>query len=118
MTNDQMHDQQHHDHVVAINPAPIQMAKTTPQSFLEADLSEEMLKQNKPRVRGQVLRLKAHIQIRSRFTSNSRLAMFHVSGLCRDWHVVLVDVHCTNREATFLLEVPSSHTQHNQLEDT
>lgn len=96
-----MHDQQHQDDVMAINRAHLQVAKTSPQSLLDADQGEEVLKQDKARVRGQVLRFESNIQRGPGFTSNIGFAMFHLSGLRLDWHVVLVNVHCTNRETTF-----------------
>ena len=66
---------------MAVNWVALHVAKTSPQALLEADLGEEVLEQDKTRVRRQVLRFEAHIQIRPGFTSNIGLAMFHVSGL-------------------------------------
>jgi hypothetical protein len=82
--------------------APLQMAKTSLQSLLDTDQREEVLKENKARVRSQVLRFEPNIQSGPDFTSNLCFAMFHVSGLHLDWYGVLVNVHCTNPETTFL----------------
>ena len=101
VANDQMHDQQHQDHVMAVNRAHLQVAKTSPQPLLDAYQGEEVLKQDKTRVRSQVLRLESNLQSGPGFTSNSCFAMFHVSGLRIDCHVVLVNVLCTNQETTF-----------------
>jgi len=102
VANDQMHNQQHQDHVMAVNRAHLQVAKTSPQPLLDVYQGEEVLKEDKTRVRSQVLRFESNIQSGPGFTSNICFAMFHVSGLRIDWHVVLVNVHCTNLETTFL----------------
>jgi hypothetical protein len=86
--------------VMTVYQAPLQMAKTSPQSLLEADQGEEVLKQDKARVRRQVLRFESNLQSGPGFTSNIRFAMFHVGGLRLDWYSVLVNVHCTHAEAT------------------
>ena len=86
---------------MAVNRAHLQVAKTAPKPLLEANHRKEVLKQDKARVRSQILRFESNIQSGSGFTSDICLAMFHVSGLRRDWCVVLVDVHCTNPETTF-----------------
>jgi hypothetical protein len=96
-----MYHQQHHDHVMAVNRAALQVAKTSLQSLLDADQAEKVLKQDKTRVGGQVLRFESNIQSGPGFTSNSGFAMFHLGGLLLDWHVVFVNVHCTNPETTF-----------------
>ena len=88
---------------MAVNRAALQVAKTSPQSLLYADQAEKVLKQNKTRVRGQILRFEANIKSGPGFTSNSGFAMFHLSGLLLDWRVVLGNVHCTNLETTFYL---------------
>ena len=101
VSNDQMHDQQHQNDVMAVNRAHLQVTKTAPQSLLDANQREKVLKEYKTRVRSQILRFESNIQSGPGFTSDICLAMFHVSGLRRDWCVVLVDVHCTNPETTF-----------------
>jgi len=86
---------------MAVNRAHLQVAKTSPQPFLDAYQGEEVLKEDKTRVRSQVLWFEPNIQGGPGFTSNSCFAMFHVSGLRLDWYVVLVDEYCTNPETTF-----------------
>jgi hypothetical protein len=88
---------------MTVYQALLQMAKISPQPLLEADQAEEVLKQDKARVRPQVLRFESNLQSGPGFTSNSRFAMFHVSGLRLDWSGVLVNVHCTHAEATFYI---------------
>ena len=95
---------------MAVNRIYLEVAKTAPQSLLDTYQGEEVLKKDKARVRSQILRFESNIQSRPGFTSDIYLAMFHVSGLRCDWCVVLVDVHCTNPEATFYHScVLSSH---------
>jgi hypothetical protein len=96
-----MHNQQQHDHVMAVDWAHLQVAKTAPQPLLDTDQREEVLKENQARVRGQVLRFESNLQSGPSFTSNLCLAMFHFSGLRFDWCFVLVDDYCTNPETTF-----------------
>ncbi len=86
---------------MAVNRAHLQVAKTSPQPFLDAYQGEEVLKEDKTRVRRQVLRFESNIQSGPGFTSNSCFAMFHVSDLRLDWYVVLVNEYCTNPEITF-----------------
>ncbi len=47
------------------------------------------------------LRFESNIQSRSGIISDICLAMFHLSGLRRDWNAILVDIHCTNPETRF-----------------
>ena len=103
VANDQMHDQQHQDGVMALNRAHLQVAKTSPQPLLDADQGEEVLKEDKTRVRSQVLRFESNLQSGPRFTSDVCLAMFHLSGLRSDWYFVFVDEYCTHPETTFYL---------------
>ena len=53
VSDDEMHDQQHHDHVMAVNRIDLQVAETTPQPFLDANEGEEVLKKG-PGGRGQL----------------------------------------------------------------
>ncbi len=48
-------NQQHHDYLMAVNRAHVQVVKTSSQSLLDTDQGVEVLKENKARVRGQVL---------------------------------------------------------------
>jgi len=96
-----MHNQRHQVRVMAVNRAHLQVAKISPQPLLDAYQGEEVLKEDKTRVRSQVLRFESNIQSVPGFTSNSCFAMFHVSGLRLDWYVVLVNKYCINLETTF-----------------
>ncbi len=79
------------------------MAETPPQSSLDAYQGEEVLKEDKARVRGQILRLKSNIQCSPGFTSNICFAMFHPGGLRFDWYLVFCNSNCTSPETTFRL---------------
>ena len=98
-----MHYQQHHDQVMTVNRAHLQVAETPPQSFFDAYKGKEVLKEDKARVRSQILRLKSNIQRSSGFTSNICFAMFHLGGLRFDWYVVFCNSNCTSPETTFRL---------------
>ena len=49
MSDDEMHDQQHHHDVVAVNRIGFQVAEASPQPFLDANEREEVLKENQSR---------------------------------------------------------------------
>ena len=86
LSDDEMHDQQHHDHVMAVNRIDLQVAETTPQPFLDANEGEEVLKKDESRVRCQVLRFESDIQTQPGFTTNIGSAMFHLRGLRFIWY--------------------------------
>jgi hypothetical protein len=103
VSDNQMHDQQHHDQVMTIDRTVLQMTEASPQPLLRADSGEEVLKENQARVRSQILRFESNIQSGSGFTSDICFAMFHFSGLRLDGYIVFVDEYCTNSETTFYI---------------
>ena len=62
VSDDQMHDQQHHDHVMAVNRIALQVAETSPQPFFDADEGEEVLKDDESRIRCQALRFESDVE--------------------------------------------------------
>ena len=81
VSDNQMHNQQHQHDMVAVDRAHLEVEKTAPQSFLDADQGEEVLKENQAGVGSQILWFESNLQGGSCFTSNRCLAMFHISGL-------------------------------------
>ena len=96
VSDNQVHDQQHHDRVIAVNRITLQVAETSPQPFFDADEREEALKDNESRVRCQALRFESDVEAQPSFTSNIGSAMFHLRGLRFVWYVVLRDNYCTS----------------------
>ena len=101
MSDDQVHDQQHHDHVMAVNGIGLQMAETSPQPFFDADEGEEVLEDDESRVRCQALRFESDIEARLGFTSNVGSAMLHLRGLRFVWYVVVATTIVPASETTF-----------------
>ena len=77
ISDDEMHDQQHHHEVVTVNRIGLQVAEASPQPFLETNEGEEVLKENESRIRGQILWLESELHAQCNFTSNRRFARFH-----------------------------------------
>ena len=77
MSDDEMHDQQHHHDVVGVDRIGLQVAEASPQPFLQTNEGEEVLKENEPRIRGQTLRLESQLHAQRGFTSNGGFAKFH-----------------------------------------
>ena len=96
VSDDQVHDQQHHDHVMAVNRIALQVAETSPQPFFDADEGEEVLKDDESRIRCQALRFESDVEAQLGFTSNVGSAMLHLRGLRFVWYVVLRDNYCTS----------------------
>ena len=72
-----MHDQQHHDDVVAIDGTDFEMSKATAQAFFEPKLGKEMLEHNETGVGSQGLGFESQCHRRGGFTDDASLAMFH-----------------------------------------
>ena len=96
VSDDQVHDQKHHDHVMAVNRIILQMAEASPQPFFDADEGEEVLEDDETRIRCQALRLESDVEAQLGFTSNVGSAMLHLRGLRFAWYVVLGDNYCTS----------------------
>ena len=102
VSDDQVHDQQHHDHVVTVDRIVLQVAETSPQPFFDADEGEEVLEDDESRVRCQALRLESDIEARFGFTSNVGSAMLHLRGLRFVWYVVVATTIVPASETTLL----------------
>ena len=57
----QMHNQHHHDDRVTVNLAAPEVAEAMPQLLLQSEFGEQALEDDQPRERGQLLRLETHI---------------------------------------------------------
>ena len=96
VSDDQMHDQQHHDHMMAVNRIGLQVAETSPQPFFDADEREEVLKDDESRIRCQALLFESDVETQFGFTSNVGSAMLHLRGLRFVWCVVVGNDYCTS----------------------
>ena len=99
MSDDEMHDQQHHHDVVTVDWVGLQVAEASQQPLLDANEGEEVLKENESRVRGQILCLESDLHAQRGFTSNLGFPKFH---LWSPFHLV------RRRFATMI--VPDSET--------
>ena len=77
MSDDEMHDQQHHHEVVTVDRIGLQVAEASPPPFLQTNEGEEVLKENEARIRGQILRLESDLHPQRCFTSNGGFTKFH-----------------------------------------
>ena len=77
MSDDEMHDQQHHHDVVSVDRVGVQVAKASPQPLLDANEGKEVLKENESRIRCQILCLESELHAQRGFTPNLGFAKFH-----------------------------------------
>ena len=78
MSDDEMHDQQHHHDVVGVDRIGLEVAEASPQPLLDANEGEEVLKENESRIRRQILCLESDLHAQRGFTANLGFAKFHV----------------------------------------
>jgi hypothetical protein len=94
-----MHCQPHHRCVMIANRAHLWVAKTPPQPFFDANKGKEVLKGDKGRVRGQILRLKSNARCLASYT----FPKVHPGGLRFDCCLVFRNSNCPSPEITFCL---------------
>ena len=94
VSDDQMHDQQHHDHVAAVNGIGSQVTEAPPQPFPDVEAGEKVLEDDESRIGCEALRFESDVETRPDFTSNIGIAILHPHGLRFAWYVVSKNNHC------------------------
>ena len=84
MSDDEMHDQQHHHDVVSVDWVGLQVAEASPQPLLDANEGEEVLEENESRIRRQLC-LESELHAQRGFTPSLALLSF-TRGLRFIWY--------------------------------
>ena len=94
-SDDRVHDQQHHDHVMTVNGIGPRMAEASSQPFPDAEEGEEVPEDDGSRIRCEVPRFESDAKARLGFTSNVSSTMPHPRGLRFSWYFFAIHNHCT-----------------------